>query len=160
MTSNLRIDESLDERTDEATGFQHDFGSDNETSARDYDATSFPSGPRPCSLSTRRFPCRSGSVSGEGNSEEYGDSYDARSGERSDASPERRRCDQSGRLAEAAGDVVFGVSLFGGGEDLFGRAELSEHAEEHEAGVVGDPGRLLHVVGDDDDAVLFGQAAH
>jgi hypothetical protein len=58
--------------------------------------------------------------------------------------------------AEAAGDVVLGLLLRSGSgaEDLSVSAELDQLAHEHERGVVGDAGGLLHVVGDDDDRVV------
>ena len=45
------------------------------------------------------------------------------------------------------------------GEDLLGAAELHQVPIEEEPGIVADPGSLLHGVGDDDDSVIFLQAA-
>src|SRR6188474_1927777 len=47
--------------------------------------------------------------------------------------------------AEAAGDVVLRARVAGAGEDHSGRAELDELAQEHERGLAGDAGSLLHV---------------
>src|ERR687891_1522676 len=56
-------------------------------------------------------------------------------------------------LAEAAGDVVLGALVARVGEQLPGDAELHQLSQEHEPRVVGHPGRLLHVVGDDHDRI-------
>src|SRR5271170_7156100 len=56
--------------------------------------------------------------------------------------------------AEAAGDVVLGALVCGGGEHLARRVVFHHLAEIHEGGVVGHPSRLLHVVGDDGDGVI------
>src|SRR5215469_18176553 len=56
--------------------------------------------------------------------------------------------------AEAAGDVVFGPPLLRMGEDRLSVAELDELAQIHEGGEVGAARRLLHVVGDEGDAVI------
>src|SRR5215470_18502041 len=56
--------------------------------------------------------------------------------------------------AEAAGDVVLGPPVRGRGEHLARGVELDHLAEIHEGGVVRDPRRLLHVVGDDGDGVI------
>jgi len=61
------------------------------------------------------------------------------------------------RLAEPAVDVVGGLLLARGGEDLLGRAVLDEVALEHEGGGVGNAGGLLHVVGDDNDRVVLAE---
>src|SRR6266404_7396388 len=61
--------------------------------------------------------------------------------------------------AEPAGDVVFGASYPRLGEDRLGLVDLDELAEIHEGRVVRAPRRLLHVVGDDDDAVISLQFA-
>src|SRR5689334_17141631 len=75
-----------------------------------------------------------------------------------DASP--RQPGASAGSAEAAGDVGLGRLVVGVGEHLAGGVELHEVTglagglEVEEAGVVGDAGGLLHVVGDDDDRVV------
>src|SRR6185437_3762169 len=56
--------------------------------------------------------------------------------------------------AEASGDVVFGLSLLGMGEDRFRLVELDKLAQIHEGGIVRAPRRLLHIVRDDDDAIV------
>src|SRR5258708_608739 len=56
--------------------------------------------------------------------------------------------------AEAAGDVILGALVRGGGEHLARGIELDHLAEIHEGGEVGDARRLLHVVGDDGDRVV------
>src|SRR6185369_6319609 len=63
------------------------------------------------------------------------------------------------RSAEATGDIVFGLFLVGMREDDRGLVELDQLAQIHEGGVVGGARRLLHVVGDDRDAVLVAQLA-
>src|SRR6266545_4356374 len=63
-------------------------------------------------------------------------------------------------LAEPAGDVVLGLLLVGIGEQLASRTELHQFAQEHEARVVGHPGGLLHVVGDNDNGVARLQLEH
>jgi hypothetical protein len=62
-----------------------------------------------------------------------------------------QNCRTEEGLAGAAGDVVFGAGLGGAGEDGGGLVVFDEFAEPEEAGVGGDAGGLLHVVGDDDD---------
>src|SRR5512137_1330981 len=57
--------------------------------------------------------------------------------------------------AEPPGDVVLGQLVRRVGEDLFRPVELDKLSKHHEGGVVGDPGRLLHVVGDDHDRVVL-----
>ena len=57
-------------------------------------------------------------------------------------------------LPESSGDVVFGVLLFGFGEQLLGVTHLDQVALIEEGGHVADTGRLLHVVSDDDDRVV------
>ena len=63
------------------------------------------------------------------------------------------------RSAEAAGDVVLGGLLLRGGKEFGGVGVLDQLAgltgpgEVEKRGAVGDPGGLLHVVGDDDDGV-------
>src|SRR5439155_9314751 len=64
-----------------------------------------------------------------------------------------------GALAEAAVDVVGGTGVGGVAEDLGGRAGFDDDAGgavfgEEEGALVGDAGRLLHVVGDDHDGHL------
>src|SRR5215470_6690213 len=58
------------------------------------------------------------------------------------------------RSAEAAGDVILGASLVRLREDRRRVRIFDELAEIHEGGVVGAARRLLHVVGDDGDAVV------
>src|ERR1700730_3884675 len=63
------------------------------------------------------------------------------------------------RSAEAARYVILGPAVLGIGEDGLGRGELDEVAEIHEGGIVRAARSLLHVVGDDDDAVIRLQLA-
>src|SRR5665213_4479502 len=58
-------------------------------------------------------------------------------------------------LAEAAADIVGGAPRLWRAEQLSGRRELDQPAQEHEAGIVGDPRRLLQIVGDDDDRIVL-----
>lgn len=58
-------------------------------------------------------------------------------------------------LAESAADVVFREWVGGVAEEFEGIGEFDEFAEVEEGGVVGDAGGLLHVVGNDDEGVLF-----
>ena len=55
-----------------------------------------------------------------------------------------------GASPEPTGDVLFGLFLSRLGEDLLGFAELDDMSLEEKGGEVGDPGGLLHVMGDDD----------
>src|SRR6266481_2808170 len=57
-------------------------------------------------------------------------------------------------LAEATGDVIFGLFFAGVCEDFHGWSELDEFAEIKERGEVGNATGLLHVVRDDYDCVL------
>ncbi len=57
-------------------------------------------------------------------------------------------------LAETAGYVVFGVGVSWGGKNFGCAVKLNQFSQEHEPGEVGHPGRLVHVVGDDDDGVF------
>src|SRR5829696_7970143 len=59
--------------------------------------------------------------------------------------------------AEAAGDVVLGLLLHRVHEHRGGRPELDQLAEIHEGRELRDAGRLLHVVGHDDDRELGAQ---
>src|SRR5579872_5100992 len=68
-------------------------------------------------------------------------------------------------LSEAPRDIVFGTLVLRSREDLGGRVEFDEltrlgFTREQKAGVVGDAGRLLHVVGDDDKRVRPFELAH
>ena len=65
-----------------------------------------------------------------------------------------------GFLSIPSRDVPFRPLIPGGGEDLGGVAEFDEEAEEHETGVVGDAGGLLHVVGNDKYRVPFLELHH
>src|SRR5262245_1607154 len=56
--------------------------------------------------------------------------------------------------SEQAGGVVFRLSLRGMREDALGLVELDQLAEVKESRVVRAARRLLHVVGDDRDAVV------
>src|SRR5579871_2174659 len=58
------------------------------------------------------------------------------------------------RSAEAAGDVLLRLFFRRIGEDLLGHAVFHQFAQIHEGGEIGGAGGLLHVVGDDDDAVV------
>ncbi|VVD30862.1 conserved protein of unknown function (plasmid) [Paraburkholderia dioscoreae] len=60
-------------------------------------------------------------------------------------------------LAEAAGNVILARFLGRLRENLLGSAELNELPQMHERRVFRDAGRLLHVVSDDDDRVVFAQ---
>src|SRR3954470_7757856 len=68
--------------------------------------------------------------------------------------------DSSWASAEPAGDIGLRALVAGGGEYLFGDAELDQLAEIHEGGEVGHACRLLHVVGDDHDRVVLLQLVH
>jgi hypothetical protein len=52
------------------------------------------------------------------------------------------------------GDVILRPGVLGPGEDVARGAYFDEFPQVHEAGEVRGPGRLLHVVGDDDDGVV------
>ena len=56
--------------------------------------------------------------------------------------------------AEPAGDVVLGPRVPGTREDVARRPGLDQAAHVEEGRPLGDPGRLSHRVGDDDDAVI------
>src|SRR6202011_3190357 len=58
------------------------------------------------------------------------------------------------RSAESARDVVLGAPLTRRSKHLAGQVKLDELAEIHEGSEVGNPGGLLHVVGDDHDRVV------
>src|SRR5712672_3732778 len=59
--------------------------------------------------------------------------------------------------AEPAGDVVLGASIARRGEYLVGFVEFDQLAKIHEGGLVRDPRRLLHIMGDDGDGVVLRQ---
>ena len=63
-------------------------------------------------------------------------------------------------LAEPARNILLRLLVPGRGKDLLGRAEFQQLAEEHEPRVIGYTGRLLHVVGDDEDRVIPLQLDH
>src|SRR3990172_11795016 len=75
-----------------------------------------------------------------------------------------------GRLSEAARNVVFRALVARFGEDLAGLSELHQNSPTsggllvnlcvEESRLIGDPGRLLHVVSHDDDGVVFFQFLH
>src|SRR5580704_6036889 len=67
------------------------------------------------------------------------------------SSPSRRQA----ASAEATGDVVLRAPVARRGEYLAGGVELDHLAEIHEGGEIGNPGGLLHIVGDDRDRVVF-----
>src|SRR6266852_1107617 len=75
------------------------------------------------------------------------------------ASPKKQARPRDAQSAEAAGDVVLGALVGRGGEDVLRLAELDELAQEHEGGVVGDAGGLLHVMGHDGDRVILAKLA-
>lgn len=54
-------------------------------------------------------------------------------------------------LAKPAGDIVLGALVSRRVEHLGRPAELDEFAQVHKRGIVGDAGRLLQIVGHDDD---------
>src|SRR5215211_5658066 len=58
-------------------------------------------------------------------------------------------------LPEAAGDVVLRAPVSRRGEYLAGGVEFDQLAEIHKGREVGNPRRLLHVVGDDHDRIVF-----
>src|SRR5699024_1898565 len=79
------------------------------------------------------------------------------------------RCRRCATSAETAGDVVLGALVGGVAEDLLGLVVLDEAAVtvarlvdtgREERGPVRYPGRLLHVVRDDDDRVITRQLIH
>src|SRR6202163_346212 len=57
--------------------------------------------------------------------------------------------------AEATGNVVLRAPVVWRGEYLAGGVELDHLAEIHEGGEIGNAGRLLHIMGDDRDRVIF-----
>src|SRR3990172_2908282 len=63
-------------------------------------------------------------------------------------------------LPEPPGDVRLGLGLLRLGEERLGEADLHQLPEQHEAGVVRHPGRLLHVVRDDDDGIARLELEH
>src|SRR6266513_3408386 len=63
-------------------------------------------------------------------------------------------------LPEPAGDVVLGPLVARVREERARHTELDQLAQEHEARGVGHAGRLLHVVGHDDDRVAVLQLEH
>src|SRR5262249_10307114 len=56
--------------------------------------------------------------------------------------------------AETAGDGLLGLLVGRVRENLLRHAVLDQLAQIHEGGEIGGTGGLLHVVGDDDDAVV------
>ena len=61
----------------------------------------------------------------------------------------------AGRLTESSGDVILGFNFVGIEKDFLRVVEFDQFAQHEEAGLVADAGRLLHVVGDDDDRVAL-----
>src|SRR4030095_11964113 len=57
--------------------------------------------------------------------------------------------------AKAARDVVLRVLLLRFQEDLVGLSEFDQLTQVHVPGEIGHSGRLLHVVGDDRNRILF-----
>ena len=60
-------------------------------------------------------------------------------------------------LPESSGHVIARLGVDRVGEDPLGVAVFDELPQVHEGGVVGNPRRLLHVVGHDHDRVLAAQ---
>jgi hypothetical protein len=60
-------------------------------------------------------------------------------------------------FSESAGDVILGPAIRRVGEDPLGVADLDERPVQQKGSPIGDPCRLLHVVGDDDDRVALPQ---
>ena len=60
-----------------------------------------------------------------------------------------------GSSPEPAGDILFRLFFRRVGKDLLGFAKLDDMSLKEEGGEIGDPGGLLHVVGDNDDGVAF-----
>src|SRR6516162_1913525 len=58
------------------------------------------------------------------------------------------------RLAEAAGNIIFGLFFARVGEDFYCWSELDQFAEVKESGEIGNAAGLLHIVSDDHDCVL------
>ena len=57
-------------------------------------------------------------------------------------------------LTESAGDVIFGQAMSWIGEYPFSGAHFDQIAQMKIGGALGDPGSLLHRMGDDNDRVL------
>src|SRR4051794_40545330 len=79
------------------------------------------------------------------------------SGWLSSASALNRTPETAATLAKPACDVILSAPIARRSEYLAGVVEFDQFAEIHEGGLVGDAGRLLHVVGDDGDGVVLGQ---
>jgi len=62
-------------------------------------------------------------------------------------------------IAVASRDVILGALVLGAREDVGGRADLDQLSQQEERGEVGDSGRLLHRVRNDDDGVILLQLA-
>ena len=88
MTFNLRIDKSLDGRTDAGISLRIDFGSNRRIDARFSAASDAWSGSRLNVPTSCQCSCRSDSLPSSVFGEIYGESYDAWYNERSDAGPE------------------------------------------------------------------------
>src|SRR5437773_9010677 len=76
------------------------------------------------------------------------------------AGPQPRDVLRLALLPEPAGDVVLGPLVARVREERARHAELDQLPQEHEARGVGHAGRLLHVVGHDDDRVAVLQLEH
>src|SRR5215213_7066860 len=57
--------------------------------------------------------------------------------------------------AEPPGDIILGAFVLRGGEDFIGCADLDQMAEVKKSGELRYPSRLLHRMGDDDDAEIL-----
>ena len=75
-----------------------------------------------------------------------------------------RFCDGGGNnnkrfyaLAKLPGDVIFGLFLFGAGEQVQRGARFNDFAFVKESGAIAAARCLLHVVSDNHDGVLFAQ---
>ena len=61
------------------------------------------------------------------------------------------------RLSEATGNIIFRLPLVGPGEDYVCFVKLYQFSHIKETGIIGDPGGLLHVMGDNHDGVIHFQ---
>src|SRR5918999_119793 len=53
--------------------------------------------------------------------------------------------------SETTGDIILGLALDWSGEKRSGLAKLDQFAQIEKSGVVGNPGRLLHIMGNNDN---------
>jgi|GEM_PF-4497968 len=61
------------------------------------------------------------------------------------------------RLTKLAGNVILSGFLLRCGEDKIGVTKFDQFSQIHIGRIVGNPRGLLHIVGDNDDGVIFFQ---